>query len=56
MQQPGVVERAVAHDDEMRARLGRAEQMRAAVRAEVPVHDVAAVGDAAVVARLALDR
>ena len=50
-----VIERAVAHDDEVGARLGCAEQMRAAGRAETPVHDIAAVGNAAVVAQLSFD-
>jgi len=50
-----VIKRAVTHDDEMGARLGGAEQMCSALWAEVPVHDIAAVGDAAVVARRAFD-
>ena len=47
----GIVERAGAHEDEMRARLGLAEQMGSACRAKAPMHDRAAVGDAAIVAQ-----
>ena len=50
----GVIQRAIAHDDEVRPRFRRAEQLRAAGRAETPVHDVAAVGNAAVIARARL--
>ena len=39
----------------MRARFGLAEHWRAAFRAKAPMHDVAAVSDASVVAQLTLD-
>src|SRR6185295_3607772 len=42
--QLGVVERSVANNNEVRTRLRGAEQLRAALRAETPMHDVAAVG------------
>src|SRR5262249_24725180 len=49
------VEAAAAHEDQMRARLGFAEQLRSAGRAETPTHGVAAVADAAIVDELAFD-
>src|ERR1700730_3693066 len=52
----GIVERAYAHEDEMRTRLRLAEQLCAADGAKPPVHNRAAVGDAAIVTRLACDR
>src|SRR5271165_6424190 len=39
-----IIERSCAHDDLMRTRLGLAEQGRAALCAEAPVHRGAAVG------------
>src|SRR4051812_16946377 len=51
-----IVERSGAHEDEMRSDLRLAEQRGTAIWAEATVHDVAAVGDAAIVLHLAFDR
>src|SRR5271165_2816180 len=51
-----IIERADAHEDQLRAGLRGAEQVHAALRTEAPMHRIAAVGDAAVVASLAVDR
>jgi len=48
-----VVERADAHEDQVRPRLRLAEQRRPARRAEAPVHAVPAAGVALIVAGLA---
>jgi hypothetical protein len=51
-----VVERAAAHEYEMRTRVGRTEYMRAAGRAEFTVHHIAAIGNTAIVAQFSADR
>jgi len=48
-----VVKRAAAYKYQVRAHFGLAEHLRATYRTEPAVHDVAAVGNAAVVAQLA---
>ena len=50
-----IVESPCADEDEMRPRLRLTKEVRAAHRAEAPMHHVAAVGDAPVVAGTALD-
>jgi hypothetical protein len=45
-----VIERTRADKDQVRAYLGLAEEVRSAFRAKSTVHNVAAVGDAAVIA------
>jgi hypothetical protein len=47
--------RAGAHEHQMRPRLGSAEQMRSAHRAEAPVRHIATVGEQSVVASFAAD-
>src|SRR5688572_14470298 len=47
--QLGVIERAIAHEDQVRALFGLAEQVRATLRTEAPMHHIAALGHAAIV-------
>ena len=51
-----IVESADADDEEMGARLRRAEEMRSAQGTEPPVHHVAAIGNGAKIPWLAFDR
>jgi hypothetical protein len=52
----GIVESACPHKDQMRTRFGFTEQMRSATWTEAPMHLVATVGDAIVVAHLTGNR
>ena len=45
----GVIQRAIANDDEVWALFGLAEQVSATLRTEAPMHHIAAVGHAAIV-------
>src|SRR5688572_31648755 len=52
LQQRGVVESPVAHDDQVRTLLGLAEHLCTAIRAEPAVHPASALRDAGVVPEL----